>query len=76
MIVFNYISENISAIKKEVKIGLMSYSILNMWEIYGRYDYYKKAGYGVNDSVIYSSDDFKVSPGWVYKIKKQMETET
>jgi hypothetical protein len=75
MILFKYVSDNIERIRKETRMGLMPSSILRHWQIYGRFDYYKKAGNNTINAVFYASEDMKVSESCVYKIMKTMETE-
>jgi hypothetical protein len=72
---FQYINKNINEIKTEVKIGLMSISILNHYMIYSRYDHYRKRGNGVSLAVLMTSDDFNLSEMTIYTIKKNMESE-
>ena len=75
MTVFNHISANIDRIKFEVQIGIVSKYIFRYYQIYCRYDYYKKAGYNKMDSCLYAGDDFALSDEWIYKIIKRMEKE-
>jgi len=75
MTLFLYISQNIDRIKYEVKIGLISCALLNHWQIYSRYDYYRKTENPVSYSVAYVCSDFNVNRDFVYKIIKKMETE-
>lgn len=75
MILFEYISQNIERIKKEVQYGVISQYIFKYFEIYCRYDYYKKAGYNKMDSCLYTGEDYDLSDEWIYKIIKRMEAE-
>jgi hypothetical protein len=68
-----YISRNIDHIKMDIKLGIVSSTILRHLEIYCRFDYYRKSGLPVNESILNAGDDFKVSETTVFKIKKQME---
>jgi hypothetical protein len=72
---FTYINQHIETIKFEIKIGLISPTVLRHWEIYCRFDYYRKLGETVGMSVIYTGDDLKVDDRRIYKIKKLMESE-
>jgi len=69
---FQYISKNLRRIKKEVRIGLVSTCLLWHYALYCRYDFHRRTN-SVVDSVLYVSEDFKVSETLVYKIKKEME---
>lgn len=75
MTYFNYINSNLERIKYEVDIGLIPILVLRHWQIYSRYDYYRKLKYGVRTSVFYTGEDMKVSENWVYIIIKRMEKE-
>ena len=70
---FQYISENFLTIKKEVKMGLISPTVLAHYAIYSRYDYYRKLKNYVGVSVLITSDNFRISESLVYKIIKEME---
>jgi hypothetical protein len=72
---FLYISQNLDRIKYEIKIGLISPTVLRHWEIYSRFDYYRKLDNSVCMSVIYTGEDLKVKDAWIYCIKKNMEAE-
>jgi len=72
---FQYISDNFLTIKKEVKMGLISPTILSHYAIYSRYDYYRKLGNRNSVSILITSDNFKVSENLIYKIIKEMESE-
>ena len=73
MKVYTYINTNIDRIKSEIKIGLMPPSILRHWEIYSRFDYYRRAGNDVVSSVLYASSDMRTSERTIFRIVKQME---
>jgi hypothetical protein len=75
MTLFNYINQNITAVKVAIKSGLINTSVLREWEIYCRYDYYKKNSFKNSDAVEFTGCDFKISDQWVYKIIKKMESE-
>jgi hypothetical protein len=73
---FEYINRNIDRIKYEVKIGLISSTVIKYWAIYCRFDYYRRIGEGVNRAVTFAAKDFKMEDiGGVYRIKKKMESE-
>ena len=70
---FQYISENFLTIKKEVKMGLISPTVLAHYAIYSRYDYYRKLGNYYKRSILYIVDDFRINKRTVYRIIKEME---
>jgi hypothetical protein len=72
---FQYINENLNQIKQEVKQGLISISVLRQYEIYSRYDYYRKLSHPVGLAVMFTSEDLNVKERWIFIIKKQMESE-
>ena len=41
MTLFAYISTNIDRVKHDVKIGLITCTVIKHWQIYSRYEYYK-----------------------------------
>ena len=73
MTLFHYINRNLDHIKLDIKLGIVSSTILRRWEIYCRYDYYRKLENPVSIAVINAADDFKVCESLVYITKKQME---
>ena len=75
MILFAYISHNIDRIKYDVRIGLIPCGILKHWQIYSRYDYYKKIGNENYKSVLFTAEDMGVQENWVYCIIRKMEAE-
>lgn len=75
MTVFIYIGQNLERIREEAALGLIKSSVMLHFEIYSRYDYYRKSDYGVSDSALYTADDYKISERWVYKVIKRMERE-
>lgn len=75
MNLYHYINENMDRVKKEVSLGIMPCSLLRHWEIYSRYDAYKKMNHSVVDSVLNASDDMRVSESSVFKIIRKMEME-
>jgi hypothetical protein len=72
---FQYITSDIERIKFEVRAGLISCTLLRHIQIYSRYDYYRRQGESVTQSVFYASLDLKATERDVYKIKKRMESE-
>jgi hypothetical protein len=75
MTYFCYINDNIDRVKHDIKIGLISCSILKHYQIYSRYDYYKKLNNSTCSSIIYVCNDFQIEQRWAYKIIKKMEAE-
>lgn len=73
MTLFIYISQNIDRIKYEVKIGLISCNLLVQWQIYSRYEYWKRLNNSTSNAVILICNEFQVTPDWIYKIIKKME---
>jgi hypothetical protein len=71
---FQYINQNIARIKVDVRIGITSSYILRHFEVYSRYDYYRRLGHNVRSSAMYAGDDFRINETYVFKIKKFMET--
>lgn len=74
MTLYQYINDNMDRVKKDVNLGLMPCSLLRHWEVYSRYDAYKKMNHSVVDSVLNASDDMRVSESNVFKIIRKMET--
>lgn len=72
---FTYINNNITRIKSETKLGLISTSILRHYAIYSRYDYYRKLNNPVCLSVILTSENLNICESAVFKIIKKMEEE-
>ena len=75
MTMFQYINKNIDRIKYEIRIGIISCALLKHWQIYSRYDYYRKIGNIVSCAVEYCCDDFHVTTRWVFSIITKMESE-
>jgi len=70
---FEYVSGNIERIKKEIKLGLVSTSVLSHYAIYSRYEYYRRLGNNVSRAVLFTSDSMCVSERCVFNIIKSME---
>jgi hypothetical protein len=70
---YQYINQNIERIKKDVRLGLIPVSVLRHYEIYSRYDYYRKTGEKICCSVLFTSEDMTVNESWINKIRKSME---
>jgi hypothetical protein len=66
-------NKNIKWYKKLTITGDISTTRLGHYAIYSRYDYYRKLGNYVGFSVLYTSEDYKVSKRLVYRIIKNME---
>lgn len=75
MTMFAYISHNIDRVKYDIKIGLISCTVLKHWQIYSRYEYYRRLKLPSEDAVMGCCSDFAVERSWVYKIIKRMESE-
>jgi hypothetical protein len=72
---YEYINRNIDHIKLDVKLGIVSYTVIRHWEIYCRFDYYRKLNNPISDAAINAGDDFKISETQIFRIKKDMESE-
>jgi len=75
---FEFINKNLltpDGIIKQIRLGILPLSVRRHFEIYSKFDYYKKQGHNVSKSVLYVSEDFRITEDAVYKIKKTMETE-
>lgn len=72
---FEYICKNIDQIRNDVGDGFHNCSILRHWEIYATFDIYRKKGYNVTMSALFTAEDFKISDRSVMNIKKFMEKE-
>ena len=72
---YQYINQNIERIKKDVRLGLIPVSVLRHYEIYSRYDYYRKTGEKICCAVLFTSEDMTVNESWINKIRKSMESE-
>jgi hypothetical protein len=75
MTMFSYINDNLARIKFDVKIGLIPCSVIKHFQVYSRYDYYRRLGNTVSSSVVYAAFDLSVTESWVYVIINKMETE-
>ena len=72
---FQYINTNFLRIKQEVNMGLISPYVLAHFAAYSRFDYYRKQGLTICNSVMCASEDMNISELTIFKIKKRMETE-
>lgn len=75
---FEYINNNLltpKGIKDQIKAGIIPTSVLRHFEIYSRYDYYRKAGNNVSTSVFNVSEDFGINERSVYKVITNMQEE-
>jgi hypothetical protein len=75
MTLFTYISQNINRVKFDIRIGLIPCSILKHFQVYSRYDYYRRLGNSVSSSVNLTGIDLEVADSWVYSIINKMEKE-
>jgi hypothetical protein len=75
MTLFEHINKDIEHTKKNVRIGLYNCSILRHYEIYSRFDLYKKEGYSWHNAFLFVVFDYNLSEMSVYRIIKQMECE-
>jgi hypothetical protein len=72
---FQYININLDNIKKEVKMGLISTTVLHHYAIYSRYNYYRKLENYVGMAVLFTSEDCNISEILVRKVIREMEGE-
>lgn len=76
MTVFKYISLNLDTIKLEIRMGLIPPTVLKHWQMYSRFDYYKRLGNKTTDALLYASIDTGINDrSWCFRIKKRMEDE-
>jgi hypothetical protein len=75
MTMFQYVSENMERIKKEIRMGIIPSSILKHWQIYGRYDYYIRAGNTAMLAIHGASRDCSVSERHTFRVIKKMQDE-
>ena len=75
MTLFAYINQNLERIRHDMRIGLISPGVLRYYQIYSRYDYYKRLGHRNHDAVFCTAEDFALGESWVLKIIKKMEVE-
>ena len=73
MQLYNYVSANIDRIRREVTLGIVPCSVLRHWEIYSRFDAYKKMNHSVVDAVLFTANDMRCCESSVYKIINKME---
>ena len=74
MILFNYVSVHIDRIKSEIKVGIIPCSLLHYWEIYARYDTYKKMGDSETMARFQTSEKFRVSEMTICRVIRKMES--
>lgn len=58
-----------------MSIGLISCTLMKHWQIYSRYEYYKRLGNSTQNAVIGCMNDFQIEERSVYYIIKKMEAE-
>lgn len=75
MNLFAYISQNIDRVKYDVSIGIIPCSLIKYYQIYARFDYYLKSGYGRCQSIFFTAEDFKLSERSLFLIIKKMESD-
>jgi hypothetical protein len=75
MTLFTYINQNIDRLKFDMRIGLISCTIMKYWQAYSRYEYLKRLNNPTADIIVYICNDFQVNRDWVYKMIKKMESE-
>jgi hypothetical protein len=72
---FQYINQKIDGYKEDIQKGVLPVSLFTHYIIYSRFDVYKKQGNNINQSVFLTSQEYKITEGWVYNVKKYMEEE-
>jgi len=75
---FEYINKNLltpDGIIEQIRLGILPLSLRRHFEIYSKFDYYKKQGHNISKSVFFVAEDFKIAERSIYQIKKTMETE-
>jgi hypothetical protein len=75
MTLFQHISSNIDHVKSNIRLGLFPCSILRHYEIYSRFDYYKKSGQIYKDAFSFTQYDYNICERTLYRIINQMEGE-
>ena len=70
---FAFINQDINRLKEEIRLGIVKPCVLRHYEIYCRYDYYRKQGHNIMDASLFTSIDHGVSDNWVFRIIKMME---
>ena len=75
MTLFEYINSNIDPVKKNIAMGLFPCSLIRHYEIYSRFDYYKKAGNSCRDAFLYVLFDYDLNDRTLYRIIDKMQTE-
>jgi hypothetical protein len=75
MTLYDYINQNLTRIRHEATIGLIPCAVLRHWEIYSRYDAYKKTQRATCIAVLHTATDMCVSERFVFAIIKKMERE-
>ena len=76
MTLYTYINTNIERIRHEVTLGIVPVSVLRHWEVYSRFDAYKKMQHPVVDAVLFTAGDMRCCESTVYKIINKMEQPT
>lgn len=73
MTLYEYLNRNIERLKAETKMGLISTTTIKHYEIYSRFDYYRKTDLSVAMAIIYVCEDHKIDERTMYRIKQRME---
>ena len=76
---FEYINNNLltpEGIKKQIRLGIIPTSVFRYFEIYSRYDYYrKKEGHKKYMAIGFTSEDYGVHDNTILNAIKNMEAE-
>jgi hypothetical protein len=75
MTLYNYINLNIDRLRHEAALGIVPCAVLRHWEIYSRFDAYKKMQHSTTMAVLHTSTAMHVSDRCVFVIIKKMERE-
>ena len=73
MQLYGYVNTNIDRIRREVNLGIVPCSVLRHWEIYSRFDAYKKMNNSIVDAVLFTAGDMHCCESSVFKIIRKME---
>jgi len=75
---FEYINQNIlnpKGIREQVKLGILPASIIRHFELYCRYDYYRKQGYKKYISIGFVAEDYRLHDNTILNVIRSMEAE-
>lgn len=73
MTLYAYINANSNRVRLEIRMGLIPCTIMRQWEIYSRYDIFRRAGMNVTQAVCNTSCEMRVGERYVYLTIKKME---